>query len=684
MDEWSADVMPWGDPGTPVLPAWFVQALGDQPLPSAVADSCPEFKTFADLSRYWEVANEPLSRDLRQELVAASRSVAMSSELVAIPAGISSDQLASLPLTVRAANAIRRSDSLPSVQPVTARRLLQLPNFGFTSLVELLCVLEAAGPLAARPVLFDGAQPAVPIATPASWEGMHPFIESLLPVLSVARDVLACRTVADVLRSPRLVEVLKQTGALEHMSALELNDVPSEVGPISALINAVRSVESDHGSENVELFLRRKVDGTETLASLGEERGVTRERVRQLETRVARALEDRGTEHAVVIASLISSELPPIAESKLVDERIDAILHPEIEAAGNDLYKRIQALTRYLIRFQLKLATNGSLALNEEGQNLVSQLSSVVSREVDDVGLVDLYAIVAREAPNGLPVMDHLVDVLGLTRIGEHLALRDTLRVRAKLALLEIGRPATKEEIARAGGIAVATLGSTLSNIDSVARADKDKWGLVTWIDDVYEGIPAEIQQRIDEHGGAVSLGYLLEDIPTRFGVSEASVRSYVTTRQFNLVDGMVSTADENSITYRPVEDVATRNGDGELCWDFKVEARYFDGFSITGFPPELAREVGCGPNDRCDVPITMPAGCDAVSVIWRLTSVNGAAEIGRARDALVRVGVVAGDRARLVISRDGSVRFERGDELLRPSTADDLLDRLKSRRRIS
>ncbi len=686
MEERSSCVAPWGALGTPVLPAWFIEALGDRPLPSVVA-SLPELRTFADLGSYWQIVEEPLDRARSQQLVAAARQVAGSGRLEAIPAGVSADELAALPVSVRALNVIRRSDLLPSAKHVTAEQLLQLPNFGFTTLIELLCVLEAAGPLepAQRPTVRGSL--AVPVEDLAVWAGAPVLVESLLPALSAARDVLGCRTAADALCSLRFAEMLTEVDTLENLHRLELDDLPADVGPVAGLIGAVRRVEAEHDPQDVDLFIRHKVKRSVTLAQLGEERGVTRERVRQLEAKVAKALDSYGGQHAGVIASLVHAELPPIVESTSVTERINAILQPVVEAAEDEASEPAKFLPRYLVTTRLALAYMGSLALSDAGQQLLARLSGAVAAEVDDVGLIDLQSIVAREFPRGLSMLDELVELLGLTRIGEHVALRDTLRARAKLALLDIGRPATKEEIAAVGGLALGTLSSTLSNIESIARADKEKWGLTAWIDDVYEGIPAEIQQRIDQHGGAVPLSFLIQDIPERFSVTEASVRSYIASRQFEVVDGMVSVADESSVTYRPVEDVATRNADGELSWDFKVEARYFDGFSITGFPPELARELGCGPNDRRDVPVTAPAGCGTVSVIWRLTSVNGTAEIGRAREALAGIGVTAGAQARLVIARHGSVRFEQvesSDELHRSSVANDLLERLKSRRRIS
>ena len=122
--------------------------------------------------------------------------------------------------------------------------------------------------------------------------------------------------------------------------------------------------------------------------------------------------------------------------------------------------------------------------------------------------------------------------------------------------------------------------------IPGVARADRDRWGLVEWIDDKYEGIAAEIIQRIEEGGGATKLNRLLDELPRLFGVSKISVRAYVSTSQFVVRDGYVSVADVSSIVFRDLNDVIDgRDAAGNPYWTFVVEDRYFDGYSLTNLP---------------------------------------------------------------------------------------------------
>lgn len=272
---------------------------------------------------------------------------------------------------------------------------------------------------------------------------------------------------------------------------------------------------------------------------------------------------------------------------------------------------------------------------------------------------MDLDNIIRRTAPEAESYSSELAEALGLSRVGTRLTLKDSQRARAKAAILELGRPATKEEIAIVVGVSPTRVSSILKDIESIARATKDTWGLAQWLDETYRSIPSAIGRRIEEHDGAVALSFLLTDIPDRFGVKESSVRAFAASAQFEIADGMVRMADHGNITYRPLEEVADRNVDGELCWEVMIEEHHLRGHSIVRFPRELARELGCGPNDNRLVPVVGGSDDAKVSVIWRLASTTGDAEVGRVRQILKHLGATAGDTVRVVILPEPSVRFE-------------------------
>ena len=314
-------------------------------------------------------------------------------------------------------------------------------------------------------------------------------------------------------------------------------------------------------------------------------------------------------------------------------------------------------LARSALRAELAYECADGVCLNPQATDVLASLRSAAHSLADDVGLLVEADLRAQLPDDGWSRhWDALLDHCELHRVSGHLALRNTLKARVKAGLLAIGCPATKEEVASLCGLSPSKTGAQLSALDGVVRADKVRWGLAEWIEDEYEGIPAEIIQRIEEDGGTTRLERLLEELPRMFGVSEASVRSYVGTPRFALKDGYVSVADTSSIFLRNLDDVAHgRLADGSPYWCFRVEDRYFDGFSLGGVPPEIVKALGCDPDGRTRVWISSPPNCRRLSATWPLASVGGPS-IGYLSEPLRRIDARASDRVRLVIEEAGSV----------------------------
>ena len=250
---------------------------------------------------------------------------------------------------------------------------------------------------------------------------------------------------------------------------------------------------------------------------------------------------------------------------------------------------------------------------------------------------------------------------------------------RTKAALLSIGRPSSKQEIAERCGLPLASVGSHLSALPDVVRADKKRWGLAEWVEDEYEGIPAEIVQRIVEDGGSTRLNRLLEELPRLFGVSESSVRSYIHTPAFRLEHGWVSQVEVPDVILGELDDVADgRDIHGDPYWVFEVHDRYLRGFSITGVPPELAASLGCQWGNNESVAVRSPRQCPDLSVIWRRTSPTGP-EIGRVATALKAIEVSDGQTACLIIHKEGDVSMVCNPEISSRSAQTKIASPLKS-----
>lgn len=226
------------------------------------------------------------------------------------------------------------------------------------------------------------------------------------------------------------------------------------------------------------------------------------------------------------------------------------------------------------------------------------------------------------------------------------------------------GRPATKEQLADLCGLDAARVGSLLSRIEGVVRADKHRWGFADWIDDEYEGIPAEIMQRIHEDGGSTRLSRLLDELPRLFGVTELSVRSTLSSPTFRVEHGWVSAVEDPDLGLGTLEDIASgRDARGDPYWVFTMYGRYLRGFSITGVPPELAVALGCDFGQKSTIPVQEPHGVPDISVIWRKTSPTGP-EIGRVSQSLRAIRATDGDPIAMIVHTNTTVSLSHVSDL--------------------
>lgn len=413
----------------------------------------------------------------------------------------------------------------------------------------------------------------------------------------------------------------------------------------------------------------------ETLEQVGEPFGLTRERIRQVQVVVKRKFDRAVGTEPLQLARILSSSWGPFLPAEEFDQRMTEVV-PTSDPSS--------LLVAGMLRLGMGFRDIAGQLTNSDGQQQIQHLKSIAHALSDDVGLIDESELRSELAISSEEHWSILIANSGLHRISGFLALRESNKAQIKAALLEIGRPATKDEIAEGSGVVRSKLGSQLSVIPSVVRSDKYRWGMREWVEDQYDGIPAEIRQRIDEDGGVTRMDRLLTELPAKFGISAASVKSYVSTSQFLLRDGYVTLADESTIRYRPLDDVISgRDIEGRPYWDFVVEQRFFDGYSVVGIPPEIVREIGCPPNGRIRVELDSPSDCLPVSVNWRLDSIPGA-EMGYLSQPLTRLQLRPGDRARLLLTGAGVSLTAATGEAAGDSgeSPEELLERMKSRRR--
>ena len=668
---------PWGSPPTPLLPRWFREVLASVQIPDELRDSDFPVMTVGDLEQWWRSQSAPLDVATHRALIVLVGDYRPSTDHVVVPPAFDRAILKQYPLRVRTSNCLKRSGLLTGEGAITVGRLQSIPNFGITAMLELMCIMEASPgqvPLATPANGSDAHNP-----QEASWSGAVALMQ---PLLSAASEFWGATTLGDALGQD-LDQLASTMGLGPAFDAISIRDLTGGLRISDEILSRIAALQASiSAAERLILDQRLLSPSPQTLEQLGEQLGVTRERVRQIQHRLTNKIDSKIGSQLRVIAVLARQQLGPVIAARDLDERI-----AELFANRDD--RHAEELAGRLLKDQLDYSCEKAICINGEAKCVVDDLRKAAHRLADDVGLIDETELQAKlPGEEWIQHWPTLFERCKLHRLTGRAALRDTAKARAKAALMRIGQPATREEIARLCGIDSSKIGSQLSGIPGVMRADKNRWGLTEWIDDEYEGVPAEIMQRIDEDGGATTLERLLDELPRMFGVSEGTVRVIVKTPQFVLQDGYVSVADESSIVLRDLNDVIDgRDASGAPYWTFIVEDRYFDGYSILNFPPELARELGCGPNGNTRARVVQPPDCEQLSVNWRLSSPNGAS-LGHLADPLRRLVVSAKDRVRVVIKAPNLVELYR-DIAAEPSdsradaTADLLLERMKNRRKV-
>ncbi len=720
----------WSSPPTPVLPQWYFEMQSSIPLSTtlqALASLRPRLHTLGDLANLWEHRNQPLTKQEQQALVTMINRIGPPHDThVVIPKGLSVSRLLTCPFTVRTLNCLQKllahnsSSSLIEMtvlEELSVGDLLRIPNFGLTSLLDLMCVVEAAqnigyfqeptltypytqSPIAGttHSMLATQEPPEPPDPVDVAWESTIILLKRLL---KAAVEINKSHTLLETLNGAlgELAATLGMTDYLNKISLADLTGNPQLAKESLAALNEFW--ESLSEVEQTILHKRMLNHNPLTLEELGETANLTRERIRQVEKRIESRLHHPAITGPAVkcwigmLAILLRHKLGPITNPHDLDTQVSATFPVPDNPTEHD--RPIAEMARYLLQQELGYSSAGDFCLSPEVTTVTRQLDSQSKALADDLGLLDEVALQEACLPNEtwLTYWDALLKQAGLHRLSNHLALRDTSKARVKAALLSIGHPATKEEIGELCNLKPDRAGAQLSLLTGVVRADKYRWGLTEWVDDEYEGIPAEIIQRINEDGGSTRLNRLLEELPRMFGVTAGSVEAYAKSAQFHIRDGYVSIADPSTIKLRSLEDVIHgRTDDGLPFWSFKVERRYFDGYSLAGLPVEIAKALGCKPDNSNRVPVITPKDCDSVSVRWPLASLTGAS-LGYLAEPLRLLDAKEGQTIQLILETSGvslkqlplknpispmlAMQEANGSN---PDRAKDLLERMKNRQR--
>ena len=598
-----------------------------------------------DMSRAEQPSPDAAKRyrsDLQDTLEVIRKNDLLKMSALAWPAGLDRRILDGLPLRERTRNCLSQARLMEGDNPLTVYELLRIANFGRESLSDLLCTVD--------------------------------------DFLSVCIESGGVGSPQDG-RQNDVAEVPPQ-GSIERFGI----DQSLEGGLGSAAVVAMRLrtyLESLSPRQLTIIEDRLLSTPPKTLEEVGAKFDVTRERIRQIQARTEQKMRAAFRSELRTVAEVARKGLGHIAEEGAVNRRIDALLPDDPGRTGECIKK----LFRRSLIDKMGFALHQSVYLDERAREEFEEIRASIRTLADDVGLMNEEELIASlPSEEWRKFWPWVRKRCGLRELFGSLGIRDSGKARTKAALISIGRPATREEIAGMCGYSASKIGSHLSVIPSVVKADKDRWGLREWVDDEYDGITGEIVQRIEEDGGATTTERLLTELPGKFGVNPMSVRAYMQTAKFVINDGWISLASRSSIRLRDLDDVIDgRDDTGAPYWTFPVEARYFDGYSVTNVPPEIAKALGCAPDSGEHVKIENLPGCRDLSIRWPLASITGAS-LGYVGEPIRRLGLEPGGRVRVTIkdhclveltADNGNARHPRDSE------ANAVLKRMMQRRKV-
>lgn len=481
------------------------------------------------------------------------------------------------------------------------------------------------------------------------------MIEHLHTIMSWATEQRDKRQFGDVLTLRRDLDDIppRILGTWDQLASLTLPD--THVGLVNQEIERLIGVLPDR--QRTIMSERDWTIGKKaTLEELGTRFGVTRERIRQLESDA----------RAAISKAIKRSDAAPVRD-RIVE------LRRRLGTAMPARSPHLRATFAWAVDgvdTDLHDAALGML-LHEAGPYHLRDGWYLVSAGAPSTDATD---VLASAGPDGFLSDEQLADALDALGIvaAAHDAWRERLPLieveggwldatgshidRAYRYLLRRGEPATVEEILEGFGqpASVRSVRQRLYDDERFTRVSKDQIALSIWGLEEYTTVVDAMIKEIATHGGEIQLDDLIERLAARFGVSAASVRAYADRPLFfRDRSGMLSLRDDRH-PYVVDDDLSTTPYCHELSpalasWSTPVDHDLLRG-SGCPVPEALAGWLGMKPGDLLE--LDSPIG--PLTLSWRPWSTP---DISTRRQIAERLGAVEGDWMVLRFRRDH--RFE-------------------------
>lgn len=274
--------------------------------------------------------------------------------------------------------------------------------------------------------------------------------------------------------------------------------------------------------------------GDATLEELGQAFGVTRERVRQLESQIESAFNADASISAEVAARL--------AEQFGALNRTENIFAdmPALAATAEPFEKPYE---EYFRLWQLWTADDQWVT----NATFVTDFEASLSESMSEYNVCSIDALAKALNVDRELLIAWIRERTSLLILpGEKWLVKASGHPGRAAAVLSLsGRPMSVDEIVAATGLDlhVRSVGNALATDERIIRTGNSLFGLKEWGMEEYTSISDWIGRRIIESPeGSVTLDDLIAEAP-RWNISESSVRAYAAGNEFALADGRVTFA---------------------------------------------------------------------------------------------------------------------------------------------
>ena len=395
------------------------------------------------------------------------------------------------------------------------------------------------------------------------------------------------------------------------------------------------------------VYRRRVIDGM-TLAKVGEELSVSRERIRQLQLKAERQMESLLRGHlfrplhwrAAGLRTSLGLAAP------LTHDATRTALNQALLGASPESVEVLHRLTLRLAGPYSERA--GWLVLD----NAETPDPTDIERLADEFGLIPLADSHDWLLAHGVRPEFHdawLDDFGSFRRDGDHLMVWSGNVIEKSIAVLRaLGEPTSAEDLVAlvSEGHNVRGVRARLFDDERLMRVNRTEWALREWGLEEYTGITDEIAQRIEEAGGDADVTEIVAEVVRQFGVKESSVRSYAAAPMFIVNEGRIRlrASDEPVTVERSLENSpgAFRSSDSCVSLVLPVDSEILRG---SGRPLNgaVAAALGVSPGR----PRVFRHETGTLRITWPMTSALGPS-LGSVRVAASGVGARLGDRLRL------------------------------------